>query len=122
MMSAESMVFRRENGKILSGGMTISSMLMAGGLPASFSSKGSEGNGPEGLLGDAAVPAGLVVLQDHFNRRMDKPTGIKLSSEPLDESMVANLRALDEKTPKGHCKGKTRGKCRPSKKKTRKYK
>ena len=122
MMSADSMVFRRENGKILSGGMTISSMLMAGGLPASFSSKGEAENGTEGLLGTAAVPAGLVVLQDHFNRRMDKPTGIKLSSEPLDESMVTSLRSLDRRSSEARCKGKTRGRCRSSKKKTRKYK
>ena len=118
-MGGESMVFHKENGKIMSGGMTISSILMERGTPISFSCKADDADPVRAALGRGVVPAGLVVLQDHFSSLSSKPTGIKLQSQPMDESMVERLYGMREDKPKGR---KTKTRRSSGRKKTRKQK
>ena len=119
MMGGESMVFHKENGKIVSCGMNISSILMESGTPVSFSSRSDKGDTIRDALGRGAVPAGLVVLQDHFISRSGKPTGIKLASSPMDDSMVERLYGMREHKEKP---AKTRVKRSSGRKKTRRQK
>ena len=113
------MVFHKENGKIMSGGMTISSLLMERNAPISFSCKSDDKDPIHAALGRGVVPAGLVVLQDHFSSLSEKPTGIKLQSNPLDESMVDRLYGLRDEKVKLR---KTKTRRNSGKKKTRKQK
>lgn len=113
------MVFHRENGKIMSGGMTVSSILMMSGNPISYSSKEESMDPLRDILGHGVVPAGLVVLQDHFNSKVQKPTGIKLCSDPVSESMFDQLNGLRETKSKAR---KTRVRRDSGRKKTRKQK
>ena len=119
MMGGDSMVFHKENGKIMSGGMTVSSILMLSGNPISYSSKEETMDPLRDVLGRGVVPAGLVVLQDHFNSKIQKPTGIKLCSEPVSESMFDQLNGLKDTKSKAK---KTRVRRDSGKKKTRKQK
>lgn len=93
------------NSNIQSGGMDINSILLAnGGSMGSSMSGGSVSN----MLGDLIVPAGLIYLQEHLNKRIGKEDSMTLHNEPVPDSLYDKLLGLEGSGTSKNKKKKTR--------------
>ena len=122
MQSTKDMVFYKEGNTIMSGGLKVNSILLSCNNPIGFANKSKhESSNLDGLLGDSVVPAGLIVLQDHFNNKMSKPNGIKLNNQCIDSTLHEKLMDLQYKH-KTSDKKKTRARKNSKNKQTRRQK
>tara|TARA_B100001250_G_scaffold317051_1_gene279486 strand:+ start:120 stop:482 length:363 start_codon:yes stop_codon:yes gene_type:complete len=104
MFTSNDMVYYKEKDKIQSGGMKVNSILLKNGDPLGYSKKG--GTIPN-MLGDLVVPVGLIYLQEHLNKRMNKEPVMQLNSEPIPDSLYDKLLGIDNTETKSKKKGKT---------------
>ena len=113
MQASRDMVYSNDRDIAQSGGMRVNSILLRNGSPLGYGRKdGTVG----GALGDLAVPAGLIYLQEHLERRLGREAPASLRTEPVPDSLYDKLMGIDAKKRKG----KTRKKRSGRSKKTRK--
>jgi len=117
MFTSNDMVYYKEKDKIQSGGMKVNSILLRNGDPLGYSKKG--GTIPN-MLGDLVVPVGLIYLQEHLNKRMNKESVMQLNNEPIPDSLYDKLLGIDNTETKSRKKAKTSRQRKNKNKKTRK--
>jgi len=115
MFASQDMVYRRDDGEVQSGGMKVNSILLKNGHPLGY---GKKGGTVDKMLGDLIVPVGLIYLQEHLDKRVNRDYPMQLNSEPITDTLYDKLLGIDNAQTKKPAKKTRRSK--KHNKKTRK--
>ncbi len=107
MQASRDMVYSNDRDIAQSGGMKVNSILLKNGSPLGYGGKGGQVGG---ALGDLVVPAGLLYLQEHLERRLGREAPPSLRSEPVPDSLYDRLMDANPKKRKAKTRRKRNGK------------
>ena len=96
MQGAKDMVFFKKEGKILSGGMKINSLLLEQQTPLTVIKTTQKCNPLMNTTNESVIPAGLILLNNHAKHRMGMNRGIKQESNVISEKMYDKLFDINE--------------------------
>jgi hypothetical protein len=116
MFTSSDMVYNVSKEGIQSGGMKVNSILLKNGDPLGYSKKGGT---VTKMLGDLVVPVGLIYLQEHLDKRMNKDVSMSINDEPVPDSIYDKILGIDDEIREKTKKKKTQRR-RKHNKKTRK--
>ena len=116
MFTSNDMVYNVNKDGIQSGGLKVNSILLDNNKPLGYSKKGGT---ITKMLSDMVVPVGLIYLQEHLNKRINKEKLITLNNDTIPDSLYDKILGIDQDIKVSSSKKKT-NKRKKNNKKTRK--